>query len=264
MIRLIATDMDGTFLNSHKEFDESFFLLFQQMKEKDIKFVIASGNQFYYLYDRFLPISDDIYFISENGAYITKGQEELYSYSLDQQFIDIIVNILEQYPQLMPIVGGKHYSYILSRYKQYEETIKRHYHRYQFVDNYNEIHDQILKFSIHDPKHHIEDYVGYIKKQLPHELKIMTSGTEWMDIQHHRIHKGFGMSYLQDILQIPYEECGAFGDQMNDYELLQSVKYAYAVENAVEGIKDIAYEIVLSNEEQGVIQKINEILRKGE
>ena len=32
MIRLIATDMDGTFLDSQKKFDKSFIDLFYQMK----------------------------------------------------------------------------------------------------------------------------------------------------------------------------------------------------------------------------------------
>ena len=50
MIRLIATDMDGTFLDSNKKFDKSFIELFYKMQEKNIKFVIASGNQYYRFY----------------------------------------------------------------------------------------------------------------------------------------------------------------------------------------------------------------------
>ena len=52
----------------------------------------------------------------------------------------------------------------------------------------------------------------------------------------------------------------AFGDQMNDYELLQQVKYGYAMENAVDPIKEIAYQVIDSNDNQGVIRKIKEIL----
>ena len=37
MIKLIATDMDGTFLDSHKQFDKEFIDVFYQMKEKDIQ-----------------------------------------------------------------------------------------------------------------------------------------------------------------------------------------------------------------------------------
>ena len=60
--------------------------------------------------------------------------------------------------------------------------------------------------------------------------------------------------------QIQFDECAAFGDQMNDYEMLQEVKYAYAMSNAVQPIKDIAYEVIGSNDEQAVLKKIEDIL----
>ena len=44
--------------------------------------------------------------------------------------------------------------------------------------------------------------------------------------------------------------------------MLESVCYAYAMCNATKGIKDIAYEVILSNEELGVIKKIKEILQE--
>ena len=46
MIKLIATDMDGTFLDSSKRFSMEFFDIFAELRKKGIKFVIASGNQF--------------------------------------------------------------------------------------------------------------------------------------------------------------------------------------------------------------------------
>ena len=61
MIKLIATDMDGTFLDSDKRFDPEFIDIFYKLKEKGIKFVIASGNQYYRLYQKFLPSSMILY-----------------------------------------------------------------------------------------------------------------------------------------------------------------------------------------------------------
>ena len=42
MIHLLATDMDGTLLNSQKEFDNEFFEVLQKVLEKEMYFVIAS------------------------------------------------------------------------------------------------------------------------------------------------------------------------------------------------------------------------------
>nr|WP_260448985.1 HAD hydrolase family protein [Listeria booriae] len=49
-IKMIAVDMDGTFLNSEKKYNVARFnTLFSRLKEKDIKFVVASGNQYFQL-----------------------------------------------------------------------------------------------------------------------------------------------------------------------------------------------------------------------
>jgi len=49
-IKLIAVDMDGTFLNNQMEYDkERFFKQYVKMKELGIRFVVASGNQYYQL-----------------------------------------------------------------------------------------------------------------------------------------------------------------------------------------------------------------------
>lgn len=57
-IKLIATDMDGTFLNSNKDYDRKRFnRIFQQLQAQDITFVVASGNQVAQLQSFFRKIS---------------------------------------------------------------------------------------------------------------------------------------------------------------------------------------------------------------
>ncbi len=46
-IKLIAVDMDGTFLSDQKTYNRDRFMAqYQQMKRQGIRFVVASGNQF--------------------------------------------------------------------------------------------------------------------------------------------------------------------------------------------------------------------------
>ena len=264
MIRLIATDMDGTFLDSQKKFDKSFIDLFYQMKEKNIKFVIASGNQYYRLYQKFLPLSDQMYFIAENGSYIAKGTTELHCDVISYQKVKEMVHILSQYQRIFIILCGRKGAYILKDYFAYKNEVKKYYCAYSFIDSYDEIHDDIMKIAIYDKEQHIQDLLDEIRQQLPDGVKIVTSGNEWMDIQNQHMHKGVGIKFLQDTYQINPDECAAFGDQMNDYEMLQEVKYAYAMSNAVEPIKNIAYEVIGSNDEQAVLKKIHDILEETE
>lgn len=263
MIKLIATDMDGTFLDSSKKFSPEFIDIFYKLKEKNIKFVIASGNQYYRLYQKFLPLSEQMYFIAENGSYIAEGATELYCNIIKKEDVEIIQSIINNTPRIFMIMCGRKGAYVLKDYFEYRNEVKKYYCAYSFVDSFDEVDDDIMKIAIYDPKQNIKEFLDSIQSQLPQGLKIVTSGNEWMDIQNQEINKGVAIQFLQMIYEIKPEECAAFGDQMNDYELLQHVQYSYAMANAVDPIKDIAYEVILSNDEQGVIQKIKEIL-KGE
>lgn len=264
MIKLIATDMDGTFLDSNKQFSPEFSSLFFKMKEKGIKFAIASGNQFYRLYQKFIPMSNDIIFIAENGAYIANGAQEFYCSVINRELVNKIVDIIEKTPRVFMIMCGKKGAYVQTKYLDYQHEVTKYYCSYTFVDSFDDVHDDIVKIAIFDPEYSIREFEGSIRKELPSGLKLVTSGNEWMDIMNEDINKGVAMKIIQESMNITKDECAAFGDQMNDYELLKEVKYAYAMANAVDAIKDISYEVVLSNNEQGVIEKIKEILQEME
>lgn len=70
MIKLMATDMDGSFLRDDMTYDEAqFALLYQQLQLRGVRFVIASGNQYFQLKSFFKDYPEMIY-LAENGAYI--------------------------------------------------------------------------------------------------------------------------------------------------------------------------------------------------
>ena len=260
MIKLIATDMDGTFLDSNKRFDFEFIDIFYELKKRDIKFVVASGNQYYRLFQKFVPLSEQIYFIAENGCFIAKGARQLYCNIIENEDLIKIKNVLANYKELVIVLCGRKGAYILNKNLKYKNEIIKYYCNYRFVDSFDDIDDDIMKVSIYDQNEKINEIIKIVEKLLPDHIKIVTSGNAWMDIQNKNINKGIGMAFLQSLYNIKPEECMAFGDQMNDHELLQQVKYGYAMENAVDSIKEIAYQVIDSNDNQGVIRKIKEIL----
>jgi len=78
-VKVIVTDMDGTFLNDAKQYSrERFLAQFQQLKQRDIEFVVASGNQYYQLISFFPEIRDQISFVAENGALVYQHGHELF------------------------------------------------------------------------------------------------------------------------------------------------------------------------------------------
>lgn len=261
MIKLIATDMDGTFLDSNKKFDPSFFETFKKIKNHNIKFVIASGNQYQLLYNKFLPISKDITFVAENGSVIFEGDKEIYTNLINVDHVKNIVKLFDNYPSVFIILCGKNAAYVKNVNREYESTVRLHYHSCEFVENFDDYVDkEIVKIAIYDPTLDINVILNEIAPQLPEELKVVTSGNMWMDIQNKNINKGIALNKLFKKYNINGDESMAFGDQMNDYELLKTVKYSYAMDNAVDDIKEIAHAICDHNDNQGVQKVINEYL----
>jgi hypothetical protein len=89
----------------------------------------------------------------------------------------------------------------------------------------------------------------------------MASGYDWLDVSVSTANKGEALSALLKELNIKREECMAFGDHMNDLEMLLVSGQAYVTANAFDGLKSRIPNTVPSNAEYGVIQKIKEILK---
>ena len=87
MIRLIATDMDGTFLDDKGQFDmERLKHLLAQFREKGIYFAVASGRGILSLEKLFHEVRDDIIFIAENGSLVEfQGKDSRSDLSLFQR-----------------------------------------------------------------------------------------------------------------------------------------------------------------------------------
>ena len=68
MIKLIATDLDGTLLDNNGELNEEFNHVFNELYKKGITFMAASGRQYPALETLFESVKDKMMFIAENGT----------------------------------------------------------------------------------------------------------------------------------------------------------------------------------------------------
>ena len=106
MIKLIATDMDGTWLTDQKDYDKELFLReFAEMQKQGIKFVVASGNQYANLMTRFPEVLDKIYFVAENGALVAQGRQILHVDSLSDDIYQTLLKITTEYPYPAVVMG---------------------------------------------------------------------------------------------------------------------------------------------------------------
>ena len=94
------------------------------------------------------------------------------------------------------------------------------------------------------------------------DVYITSSVRQLLEISHRDAGKESGAKFLLEYLGLTREELAAFGDGDNDSGLLKYAGIGFAVANASPECRDAADEIVASNDENGVAQGINKILRK--
>ena len=258
MIKFIATDMDGTLLNSNNEIHADFYPMFQSLKEKDIIFAAASGRQYYNLLERFKDIKDDMMFIAENGTFVVYKGKELIVNSLEKNIAKELIEIGRTIPNSYVILCGKNSAYIESHDERLIKQTAKDYERYKIVEGLTSIDDDILKVTICDFNGSENNSNNYFDEYRD-KVQITVSGEIWLDIVAKGINKGVAINEIQNLLNIDYKETMVFGDYLNDLEMMSSAYHSYAMANAHDTLKKAARFIAKSNDENGVIQAIKSV-----
>lgn len=260
MIKLIASDMDGTLLNDKGELPVDFYDVFSQLKNKNIIFAAASGRQYFSLKETFSAISDDVLFIAENGTLIMYKGEELYFHPLEKEYIPDILSIARKLDNAYPVLCGKKSAYIESTDQRFVDEIEKYYAKYEVVDSLLDVQDDVLKISICDFTDAATNANLAFAPFYSDKLQVTVSGKMWVDMTHQTASKGTAIQYIQEKFNISFDQTMVFGDYFNDVTLLQNAFYSYAMENAHLDVKKYARFTAQSNNSSGVMQVIKEIL----
>ena len=107
-VKLIAVDMDGTFLSDTKTYNRPRFLAqYARMKAQGIRFVVASGNQYYQLISFFPEIAHEIAFVAENGGWVVSEGEDVFNGELSKAHFETVANVLNEVQALRLSPAGK-------------------------------------------------------------------------------------------------------------------------------------------------------------
>ena len=99
-----------------------------------------------------------------------------------------------------------------------------------------------------------------IYEEFKDELKMSCAGDMWMDCMAKGVNKGRAIRTIQESLHIKPEETMAFGDQLNDMEMLEQAYYSFAVANARDEVRKAARFQADSNENDGVLKILKHLL----
>jgi Cof subfamily protein (haloacid dehalogenase superfamily) len=253
-IKLVATDMDGTLLNSKHELSDSFLPVFRKLKDQGIIFVAASGRQYYNLLKTLDEVKDEVIFAAENGSYIVFQDEEIHVQDMDHQIVRELIVKARAIAGTYAIICGKKKAYVDNAEPEFIDHLKLYFERYEIVDDLLKVEDdQFLKFTLCDLAGSEGNSYPHFK-HLQDTLQVKVSGPIWLDISHKQANKGKAMEVLQAKFGVSFEQTMVFGDYFNDLEMLQKGYYSYAMANAHEDIKTVARFIAKSNDENGVVE----------
>ena len=259
-IRLIATDMDGTLLNSKHELSDSFLPVFRKLKDQGIIFVAASGRQYYNLLKTLDEVKDEVIFAAENGSYVMFQDQEIHVQAMDQDIVRDLIITSRDIPNTYAVICGKKKAYVESAEPEFIDHLKLYFERYEVVEDLLEVKDdQFLKFTLCDlAGSEANSYPHF--KHLQDKLKVKVSGPIWLDISHLNANKGVAMEVLQKKFDVSYEQTMVFGDYLNDLEMLGKGYYSYAMANAHAEVKEAARFLAKGNDENGVVEVLSEML----
>ena len=243
-IKLVATDMDGTFLDGNGCFDmDRLKSLLVSYKEKGIYFAVASGRGFLSLEKLFADVRDDIIFIAENGSLVEYQGQDLYEMLKTSPYVDL--NKL--------LLTGKKGAYVLDTVDETYLKVSQHYNEnIQKVASLEDIKDDIFKFTTNFTEETLEAGEAWVNENVS-GVKAMTTGFESIDIVLDYVDKGVAIVELAKKLGITMDQVLAFGDNLNDLHMMQVVGHSVAPENARPEILELAETVIGHHKDQSVI-----------
>lgn len=256
MIKLIASDMDGTLLNEKGQIPKTFWALERKLRSQGVYFCVASGRQYFNLKNLFHRIKENTIFIAENGALVMFQDEIICEHSMDKTDLKEWNQITKDLDNVQIIFCAKNTAYIETpKNENLLNEMKKYYHKLEIIDSLEAIEEDLLKLAVCDLEGSEKNSYQYLKK-FEGKYQIVVSSGMWLDFMTPKTNKGNALEEIKKRFGIKDDELLIFGDYLNDYEMLACGKYSYAMENAHPLLKKRANYMAPSNKEEGVIQII--------
>lgn len=263
MIRLIASDIDGTLIkDSTPDLYEEMEDAIRKITAQGIMFCGASGRQYNSIRNVFREVNADMVFLAENGAHIRYKNENISVTPMKREYAEMIIRQLRKYYKSCDIMVSTPDGCLLeTRNKEFVDLITYGYHnKFTLVKDVLVEDVQIIKIAIYQKESIRELAEGTLIPDWKDRVKVCMAGEEWVDFMDAAVDKGNALQFIQRYFGITKEETMAFGDNNNDIGMMLAAGESYAVENARAEVKAAAKHICPSYLEKGVYHIIKDLI----
>lgn len=258
---LIALDLDGSLLDKQGELSVLTIKVIQRLKNTGHKLVIATGRPFSGAIGKYQQLGLDTALITDNGGSI----EHPTDYSFPKQKTYIPMDMMHQlFNHVKPYIISSFFSIdeIVYAYK-YEPKLESYF---SGVNSGNVIHGELSSFNIEptglvfliqrDKQYEFE---SYIKENFGHTLSQRLWGTDEVaaiyEVYLKHISKSSALKYLLDHYGIDHSRWIAFGDGINDVEMIRDAALGVAMKNCVDELKPVCKDMTtFTHDEEGIAQ----------
>ncbi len=255
MIRMIASDLDGTLLEPVEQLPKGLMETIRRLSDMGILFVAASGRQYDNMRRLFAPVADRIGFVCENGALTMLNGQVVNATPIPRDMAIEIVHSLEKLPVSI-LVSGRHTCYVTPDNRAFsDDMVYRLRNTTAIVEKLDQLDDLYLKVSAFAPDG-IAPFAPSLIEQWSGRLNAVVSGKCWFDFG--VASKANGIRAFMEKMDLKPSEMLAFGDQFNDVSMLQLVGFPYLMDTAAPQLKQMGFRSC-----HKVLPVLEEIIRLG-
>ena len=278
-VKLIAFDLDGTLLDDDKHLPPENLAALQAAHMQGIFLVPATGRILKALPEELLAPGLFRYFIFANGAlvYDLQEQQALYRARIEPELAVRLCTYMDTLPVLYDCYRGDCGYMTQWMYDRAPEFFETEPHILKLVkslrrpvpDLKQKIQEDGLpleKLQMFFRPEHMDERARQLElvPQLFPELIASSSLRNNIEINSARAGKGNALRALCEKLDLDTSESVAFGDGLNDADMLRAAGRGCAMQNAVPAVKEAADLIVETNNDAGVGKEIFRLLRGAE
>ncbi len=265
MIKLVATDIDGTILPKSREFTQGVKNCINKLQENGVKVVIVTGR----MHEGAKKIAEKLNLstpvVSYNGGLVkTMAGEILYEKNMPSVYVEKIIDWARSNNVHLNLYADD----VL--YSEKDDKEIKQYSEYQglnyIVKNFDEIpFNRVHKLLAidYDNAQRVTSWVEDMNSKYP-ELYIIKSTPYFCEFSTHEATKACAVRFLQKYWNLNEDEILTIGDQDNDIELLKAGGIRVAMGNATSALKECANYITDTIDNDGFVSAIDKFVFRGE
>lgn len=272
MNELFITDLDGTLLDSQGKVSEKTKKIINALTKKGVYFAVATARTILSVSSILEGLDITAPSVLMNGVctYDMSERKYLHCHYIDPAATAEYVKAVSGRTDISPYIYTIKDNELCAYYENMdteparsfaEERRKRYGKNFVQVDFKELDPTNAVYFTMCGKKEAVEPYYNLLKETkglyLTFYRDTYDTDVYYLEMCSDKASKAGGIRYLRE--HYGYDKIYCFGDNTNDIPMFRESDKRYAVANAVEELKEIADEIILSNDENAVALKIKEL-----